>query len=451
MTKVKDIKSGTDISKFPVLGTYDGECADATITNNNGLDITRPVWENVFNSDDFKKAIKLGWYIGYLGHPENPNCMDFKNACIVMTEGHIDESGKVYGKFNLIDTPVGRIVKAFQDAGVVFGISVRGAGDIVGNSVDSDTFIFRGFDLVTFPAYPDSIPEFTAIAASTDRDVQIKYKNVCKAVKENVSSITSCEAIDVIQSQFAAQSDEYKSLEDRKSEISDSDDNDTDSNIYDQKLDAMTKLYLEEADKCKQLALELDNLKRSNCKTEIACTRKLKAIRRICAAQIMDLTNANNELTKQNSITSATNKRLKFEIEAAEKINLKYKRKVDATSREAEDKESIMCSMKAKFDETVNENKQLKATSSNLDAKIRELKSEITAAHKLITEYQNAYSNMYANALGIQVKSLPITACTSVSELQDIIGSSSNANNSNVFVEPDSIDVVEDDDEIITL
>ena len=48
-------------------------------------------------------------------------------------------------QFDLIDTPVGRIVKTFQDAGVTFGISVRGAGDIINNSVDPDTFVFIVF------------------------------------------------------------------------------------------------------------------------------------------------------------------------------------------------------------------------------------------------------------------------------------------------------------------
>ena len=176
---VSDIES--EKPKNSVIGIFEGECADSNITNENGLDITRPVWENTFSSESYQQAIELGWYIGFLGHPDDPGCMDFRNACIVMTEGHIDNNGKVYGKFNLIDTPVGRTVKTFIDAGVTFGISVRGAGDIVNNSVDPDTFVFRGFDLVSFPAFPESIPTFTAIAASSDVESQKKYKAICAA------------------------------------------------------------------------------------------------------------------------------------------------------------------------------------------------------------------------------------------------------------------------------
>lgn len=51
------------ISNAAILGTYEGECADANITNANGLDITRPVWETVFASDESWKDIP-----GYEGY-----------------------------------------------------------------------------------------------------------------------------------------------------------------------------------------------------------------------------------------------------------------------------------------------------------------------------------------------------------------------------------------------
>ena len=175
----RNIKSEEEINdsgiEDGILGVYEGECADANVTNNNGLDIQREVWETVFHSDEYKTGIEKGWYIGYLGHPEDPGCQEFKDSCIVMTEGHIEDNGKVFGKFNLLDTPVGRIVNTLRKAGVKFGISVRGAGDIIANSVDPETFVFRGFDLVAFPAYPDAVPEFKAIAASTDLKEQNWY------------------------------------------------------------------------------------------------------------------------------------------------------------------------------------------------------------------------------------------------------------------------------------
>ena len=174
--------------------------------------------------------------------------MDFEHGCIVMTEGHIDPDGKVQGRFNLVNTPVGQIVKTFIDAGVKFGISVRGAGDIVDNSVDPDTFVFRGFDLVAFPAYPNSIPTFTEIAASTDAAQQKKYQAVCAAVTNNLDSLNKTE-VDVLQANFAKQSKEYAALENRKrilaGEQVEVTPESTEAVVASQKLDAVTALYLE--------------------------------------------------------------------------------------------------------------------------------------------------------------------------------------------------------------
>ena len=457
-SKVK--ASDSIIPKFSILGTFEGECADANITNLNGLDITVPVWENVFNSDDYAQAIKLGWYIGFLGHPEDPNCMDFEHACIVMTEGHIDADGKVYGKFNLIDTPVGRIVKAFIDAGVTFGISVRGAGDIEDNSVDPDTFVFRGFDLVTFPAYPESIPTFSEIAASTDISKRTKYKSVCAAVNSNLDKITMCETLDIIKSQFAAQSDEYKAVEAREGELSKGEEACEDINLSDVKLDSMTRLYLDEVEANVQLRKANESLKRQLATTQLDCSRKLKSVQRITASQYADM--RAEKATIQSQVDSLSrscqkhinaNKRLNSEVTSLKNSNLKSIQKIDASNNEIQTKDSIISRLRSELDETVNAASATESRTSNLDVQNKKLKSKLEAAENLIAEYQDAYANLYANALGVHLKNISVTASTSVSEMQKLIGGTSTSNMSTVFVEPMPIDIAEDisEDEIVTI
>ena len=271
-----------------ILGTFEGECADADITNLNGLDITRPVWENVFNSEDFKQGIELGWYIGFLGHPEDPNCMDFRNACIVMTDGRIDSDGKVYGKFNLIDTPVGRIVKSFIDGGVTFGISVRGAGDVDNNSVDPNTFVFRGFDLVSFPAYPNSIPEFTSIAASSDVKEQKKYKNICKTLNENIDGLNTKESIKIVKACFAPQSEEYKTLDEKLNEMDKIEGDvikEENVTLLKNELGALTHLYSQAVAEIQSLKDQLNTLTKTNESLLSSTNRKVKAIKKIASSQ----------------------------------------------------------------------------------------------------------------------------------------------------------------------
>lgn len=441
-----------------IIGQFEGECADSNITNLNGLDITKPVWENVFSSEEFEKGIDMGWYLGFLGHPDDVNCMDFRNACIVMTEGHIDDNGKVYGKFNLIDTPVGRTVKTFIDAGVTFGISVRGAGDIVNNSVDPDTFVFRGFDLVSFPAFPESIPTFTAIAASSDVESQKKYKAICAAVKENLPNIDSCEAIDILQCQFAEQSDEYKALEDRKREIrgSNSTDDDVsecdDVDITKDKVESMTKLYLEQVEANNRLKNENQILSSKLASNEIEARRKISSISRITADQIKSATDAKAAAEKRCKQLVAASIRMKDTISQERSNNLKYLQKISESKNIVDSKDSLISSLRARLNETVTASANVERRTSNLDEQLKKSKYEIIACKKMLKDYQDAYAELYSQAVGADLQKVKVTASTSVSSLRSAITSSISRKPSSIR-EPEEIDVDDCyfDDDIVTI
>lgn len=453
---VSDIES--EKPKNSVIGIFEGECADSNITNENGLDITRPVWENIFSSESYQQAIELGWYIGFLGHPDDPGCMDFRNACIVMTEGHIDDNGKVYGKFNLIDTPVGRTVKTFIDAGVTFGISVRGAGDIVNNSVDPDTFVFRGFDLVSFPAFPESIPTFTSIAASSDVESQKKYKAICAAVKENLPNIDSCEAIDILQCQFAEQSDEYKALEDRKKEIkgcnlTDDDLSECDDvDITKDKVESMIKLYLEQVEANNHLKKENQILSSKLASNEIEARRKISSISRITADQIKCATDAKDAAEKRCKQLVAASIRMKETISQERSNNLKYLQKISESKNIVDSKDSLISSLKTRLNETVNASANVERRTSNLDEQLKRSKAEIVACKKMLKDYQDAYAELYSQAVGADLQKVKVTASTSVASLRSAITSSISRKPSSIR-EPEEIDVDDCyfDDDMVTI
>lgn len=477
--------------KSTILGSFEGECADSNITNLNGMDITRPVWEHVFESDEYKRAVEMGWYIGYLGHPAEPDCQDFKDACIVMRSGRIDEDGKVYGKFDLIDTPVGRIVKAFIDAGVIFGISVRGAGDLVGNSVDPETFIFRGFDLVAFPAFPESVPTFTEIAASTDLERRSKYKAVCAAVKNNIADITSTEALEFMKSQFAPQSEEYASICEQIDSIS-SDDHETEAlveeveelsddaecSIDQDRLDGVMQLYLEKCEEAaalfadvERLTEELEASQKSAQAASVDAAKKLNAVKRITAAQL------NDEKRKLTAETAA----LRQQLDEASSENLKYTQKISAATAKVDSskaaikklqddladarsqvvtansevkaakqslssKDRTILGLKKELRETVAAATKHETKASNLGEELENLKKEITATKKLVRQYQEAYANLYASAIGTDLSRVNVTASTSVDELKKIVRSTS-AQPLDAFSRIDGVDLVDREDE----
>ena len=71
----------------------------------------------------FKEALKNKTLFGELDHPEDRFEPLVKHACIVMTDYDIDEdAGLIYGGFDILDTPDGRVLKNILDYGSVLGV-----------------------------------------------------------------------------------------------------------------------------------------------------------------------------------------------------------------------------------------------------------------------------------------------------------------------------------------
>lgn len=459
MPKKEKVKSAGDINNLSILGTFEGECADSNITNKNGLDITREVWETVFNSEEYKEGIELGHYIGFLGHPEDPNCMDFEHGCIVMTEGYIDDNGKIYGKFNLIDTPVGRIAKSFIDAGVKFGISVRGAGEIIDDSVEPESFVFRGFDLVSFPAYPESIPEFKEIAASTDINKQKKYKAMCKAVKANIDALTTDDAIDIIQPYFPEDTDEFKMLEEKRSQVEE----DVAEEVLDEAVDEAVKykeqiaglieLYKQARTEIAELQSKLANTECLASEAVVTANRKLKSIKNKFNDQLDNMedviTSSKHKVKKAIKASKSYKKKYESTMVSLNNLrqeNLKYKQRIRSAEDTISQKDKIISSLQVDLDETVANSKEYEKKASNLGVKVDQLTSDIKASERLIQEYQDAYGNMYADALGVHLDDVTISASTSVDELRTIISKSSISASTDVNASPDVDTLYVEDD-----
>lgn len=454
------MKGNAENRRDGILGTFTGKCGDSTVMNHNEMFLGRELFEKLFASEEYKLAMERRHYIGFLGHPEDPGCQEFKDACIVMTECHIEDNGDIVGTFDLIDTPVGRIVKAFIDAGVRWCLSIRGAGDVgADGNVDPDTFVFRGFDIVAFPAYDDAEPEFQQIAASNDLQKQVQYRKVCKTLRENLQGITSSTTIDELQTQFKEGSDEYIQLSARKDQldnveyptsddIDDEDDSDSQA-VTGQQLEGMTQLYLHEVAANKRLHQQLIECQRELQQTQVSCSRKVKSIERITAEQIANLTGELDSISASRQTLVVANAKLKTENETLQGTNLKYVHKIEANSKTIAQKDSTISSLERRLRETVTASKAEQSRASNLDGQVRSLLKRVEAAEQLVADYQQAYANIYANALGKSLTGLPVTASTTVNQLKKLIncGTSTSSIPAAPAVEPVEIDVVGVDDE----
>lgn len=199
------------------LGRLEGICADFKTPTRNGRLYPLGLWKKVFANALFKEALESKTLFGELDHPEDRFEPLMSEACVVMTDYKIDEdAGVIYGGFDILDTPKGRVLKAILDYGSVVGVSSRGQGDIIesvdGERVDEDSYDFACFDVVSTPAVEKARQK---VAESVKRSFK---ESVEKQIKD-AKSVADLNIIrSVVRSSELKQSDMdtiIESIEDR--------------------------------------------------------------------------------------------------------------------------------------------------------------------------------------------------------------------------------------------
>ena len=144
--------------KRGILGRIVGPIADYKNPTRNGRKYTEKLWEKVFSDPIIKEKIDNRCLVGELGHPEDRLDTDMSKICICLAEQpKKSDDGKLYGVFDVLDTPNGRILKTLLDYGTNIGVSSRGEGDLIQDYmgeeiVDPDTYQYECHDAVLLPA-----------------------------------------------------------------------------------------------------------------------------------------------------------------------------------------------------------------------------------------------------------------------------------------------------------
>lgn len=145
-----------------ILGTLYGPIASVVQPTRNGRKYSEKLWDKVFTNPLVLEMIKNGGCPGELDHPADRLETSSDRIAIMMPDvPKKDKDGHLIAKFDIIDTPCGKIAYALARYGFKFGISSRGDGEIEtdydGNeSVDPDSYDFKAFDLVLLPACADA-------------------------------------------------------------------------------------------------------------------------------------------------------------------------------------------------------------------------------------------------------------------------------------------------------
>jgi len=149
-----------------ILGRLKGVIADTVNPTRNNRKYSASLWEKVFSDPIMKERIENRCCFGELGHPADREETDMEKIALCLAEQpKKGKDGKLYGVFDILNTPNGRILKTLCDYGCNIGISSRGSGDVItdmngDDAVDEDTYDCQGFDAVLIPAVKEARLEY---------------------------------------------------------------------------------------------------------------------------------------------------------------------------------------------------------------------------------------------------------------------------------------------------
>ena len=170
-----------------ILGRLKGVIADFKNPTRNGRKYTEQLWEKTFNDPIMQEKINNKCLFGELGHPAYRSEVDMEKIAICLAETpKKGTAGKLYGIFDILATPCGKILKTLCDYGCNIGVSSRGNGDTFTDydgqeTVDADTFECECWDAVLLPAVKEARLKLVNESLNTDK-IKLK-KALCEALE----------------------------------------------------------------------------------------------------------------------------------------------------------------------------------------------------------------------------------------------------------------------------
>jgi len=134
----------------------EGVFMQAEAQNRNGRVYPKKTLESATKKYQTEQVSK-GRAVGELGHPDSPTInLDRVSHKIVDLNW---DGNNVMGKAEILETPMGKIVRGLMDGEVQLGVSTRGMGSLKqekGKTIVSDDFILSTVDIVQDPSAPEA-------------------------------------------------------------------------------------------------------------------------------------------------------------------------------------------------------------------------------------------------------------------------------------------------------
>jgi len=138
--------------KYMIEGVF----MQAEAQNRNGRVYPKKTLESATKKYQTEQVSK-GRAVGELGHPDSPT-INLDRVSHKIVELNWD-GNNVMGKAEILETPMGKIVRGLMDGEVQLGVSTRGMGSLQqekGKTVVKDDFILSTVDIVQDPSAPEA-------------------------------------------------------------------------------------------------------------------------------------------------------------------------------------------------------------------------------------------------------------------------------------------------------
>jgi len=170
-----------------VLAVVEGVFFVADKPSRNGRLYPRELWENVLSSPDLKRMLQNRLLFGTVGHVEEQldDLIREGKVSHVVTDLKIMPDGRGWGRAEILDTPVGRVLKTLLESGSKLSVSSKAYGEYEGQTgegywrVSPSSFLLERFDFVVDPGFLEAQPQVrevyeSVVCRSCDKDVVSK-------------------------------------------------------------------------------------------------------------------------------------------------------------------------------------------------------------------------------------------------------------------------------------
>ena len=139
------------------LCIVEGPCMQfGKVNRNNRIYSRKLVEDKILNNPTVQECLKNRSMLGEGGHPENRIDISYPEVGLACEKLWIPEGDGdlLYGRFAILDTPVGRILETLVKYGTKLGISARAVADSVQKD-GHEVILENSYELITFDAVPE--------------------------------------------------------------------------------------------------------------------------------------------------------------------------------------------------------------------------------------------------------------------------------------------------------